>query len=140
VALFFPLSPPVFHAMHEWLSMVLLLPFAIHVWKNWRPLVGYVQRGTLLVPVIASVVIAAPFAAMALTGQSGGVSPPRMARILTQARLADLAPLLNTTTDKLTAKLVERGYKVASPDDSLATIAASVGAPATKALADALPR
>ncbi|HSO47757.1 MAG TPA: DUF4405 domain-containing protein [Rhizobiaceae bacterium] len=36
VALFFHLGQAAFHGMHEWLSMVLILPFALHLWKNWR--------------------------------------------------------------------------------------------------------
>ena len=31
VALFFRWTPSAFHAMHEWLSMVLLVPFALHL-------------------------------------------------------------------------------------------------------------
>jgi hypothetical protein len=36
VALFFHLGSAWFHSMHEWLSMVLILPFVLHIWKNWR--------------------------------------------------------------------------------------------------------
>lgn len=34
VALFFHLGSAYFHGMHEWLSMALLIPFGVHVWKN----------------------------------------------------------------------------------------------------------
>lgn len=37
IALFFHVGAGWFHEMHEWLSMVLILPFFLHVWKNWRP-------------------------------------------------------------------------------------------------------
>lgn len=39
IALFFHLGNATFRGMHEWLSMVLILPFVLHLWKNWRPLV-----------------------------------------------------------------------------------------------------
>ena len=41
IALFFHFGPSAFHGMHEWLSMVLILPFVLHIWKNWRPFVCY---------------------------------------------------------------------------------------------------
>ena len=37
MALFFHLGQGVFHSMHEWLSMVLLAPFAFHLWKTGAP-------------------------------------------------------------------------------------------------------
>src|SRR3954463_6656648 len=35
VALFFRVGQSVFHGMHGWLSLALLLPFTLHVWRNW---------------------------------------------------------------------------------------------------------
>ncbi|MCB1455931.1 MAG: DUF4405 domain-containing protein, partial [Nitratireductor sp.] len=37
IALFFHVGPSGFHGMHEWLSMVLIAPFVLHLWKNWKP-------------------------------------------------------------------------------------------------------
>ncbi|MGE8104358.1 DUF4405 domain-containing protein [Allorhizobium sp. NPDC080224] len=34
IALFFHLGTAAFREMHEWLSMVLILPFVLHLWKN----------------------------------------------------------------------------------------------------------
>src|SRR3982750_3833021 len=72
IALFFHWMPGAFHAMHEWLSILLLAPFALHAWKNWRPLLGYAKRGALLVPLVASVLVALPFTVSGLTRNSGG--------------------------------------------------------------------
>ena len=74
VALFLHVGQGYFHAMHEWLSIVLLAPFVLHVWKNWNPLVIYARRGALLWPVLASVAIAVPFAWPALSGKQQGGS------------------------------------------------------------------
>ena len=40
IALFFHIGPSGFHGMHEILSMVLILPFVLHLWRNWRPMVS----------------------------------------------------------------------------------------------------
>lgn len=44
IALFFHYGTAAFREMHEWLSMVLILPFVLHVWKNWRPFLAYFKR------------------------------------------------------------------------------------------------
>ncbi|MDT8871715.1 hypothetical protein RAA17_12975 [Komagataeibacter rhaeticus] len=33
-----------FHSMHTWLSMVLLLPFVLHVWRNWGQFMLYFRN------------------------------------------------------------------------------------------------
>ncbi|MEO9077977.1 MAG: hypothetical protein ABI268_01570 [Rhodanobacter sp.] len=59
-----------FHAMHEWLSMLLLAPFVLHLWKNWKPLLAYAKRKTLIIVLVLSAA-AAPFI---LTAGNGGHS------------------------------------------------------------------
>ena len=103
VALFFHWVPGAFHAMHEWLSMFLLVPVALHVWKNWKGLMGYLRHKTLLIPLLASLLVAVPFTVSGLTGSRGGNPAFRAIPLLTQAPLSDLAPVLKTTPDALLA-------------------------------------
>ena len=141
IALFFHWLPSTFHGMHEWLSMVLLLPFVLHIWKNWRSLIGYAKRKTLIVPMVASLVIAVPFAASGLmSGGRGGNPAFQTIPLLTQARISDLAPVLKTTPDALLATLKQRGYKVASADDTLSTVATASGKQATELLFAVMPK
>lgn len=137
IALFLHVGQGYFHEMHEWLSMVLLVPFVLHVWKNWNPLVMYAKRGALLWPVLASVVIAIPFAWPALTGKQQGGSPAIPMRVMMQAPIADLAPLLKMTPDALQVALADKGYKAASTQDSIQKIA---GENARVALFAVLPK
>jgi hypothetical protein len=139
LALFFHLAQGAFHEMHEWLSVLLLLPFALHVWKNWPALIGYVRRGTLLLPVAAALVAAIAFAVPAMTGAEGGDPRTQVLRLLTGSSLADLAPLLKTTPDALAATLRLRGYKVGSPSDTLEGVAAASGASPRELLLGLLP-
>lgn len=139
VALFFHWLPSTFHSMHVWLSMVWLLPFVFHVWKNWNALLGYVRRKTLVIPVLFSLVVAVPFA------YSGAKSPRRgnpafqAAALMTQARISDLAPVLKTTPDALIASLKNKGYQAESADQTLAAIASSSGKTASEALSSVMP-
>jgi hypothetical protein len=134
VALFFHWQGGVFHAMHEWLSMVLLIPFVLHVWKNWNSLMSYFRRKTMMIPLIASLVVAVPFAVNGLSGARGGNPAFRTVGLMTQARLADLAPVLKTTPDALVSKLKQSGYTVASTDETLKAIAAKSGKRANELL------
>lgn len=138
VALFFHTAQGIFHEMHEWLSMVLLAPFVFHVWKNWGAVMGYVRRGTLLVPAGAALVLALAFALPNLGGGERG-SPFKAIQLMTKAPLHDLAPVLKTTPDALEASLKQRGLKVGSGNDTLAMVAASSGIPAMKLLLDLVP-
>ncbi len=137
VALFLHVGQGYFHEMHEWLSMLLLLPFVLHVWKNWNPLVLYAKRGVLWLPVIASLVIAVPFAWPALSGKQQGGSPAIPMRIMMKAPIADLAPLLKMTPDALQAALADKGYKAGSTQESIEKIA---GENARAALFSVLPK
>ena len=80
VALFFHWGAAWFHGMHEWLSMVLILPFGLHLWKNWRPVVGYLKRAPLWIAMAASVALAGLFV-LPVAGSSGGTGgrPPQFA-------------------------------------------------------------
>lgn len=140
VALFLHVGDGVFHEMHEWLSVALLIPFALHLWKNWGALVGYVRRGMLVIPAVATLVVAGLFALPSLSiGGSGGEPPFRAMDVMTRARLADLAPVLDTTPDGLLAHLRAQGYAVSSTAQSLVTIAAASGVPAQRLLVGLLP-
>lgn len=137
-ALFLHVSQGVFHGMHEWLSMLLLVPFALHVWKNWGAVLGYVRRRALLAPLALTLVAALAFALPAMTqGEKG--SPFKAVQLLTQTPLKDLAPVLKTTPGALQASLLQRGYRIASANDSLSMAASSAGVPAMKVLLEVIP-
>ena len=141
VALFFRWNTPVFHAMHEWLSMVLLLPFALHVWKNWSALVVYFQRGRLVLPVLAALLFAIPFAWPALTGRNAGGSPgARSVRLLTQTPLSALAPVLRTTPEAIQTRLAQQGLSAAPLDSTLDQIATAANVPPASLLLPLLPQ
>jgi hypothetical protein len=139
IALFFHWAPGAFHAMHEWLSIVLLAPFAFHVWKNWNALLGYARRKALLVPLAISLLAAVPFAVTGMTGSGGGNPAFRAIPLLTQAHLSDMAPILKTTPEALLTVLKERGYKVVSAEDTLETVASASGVRASDLLLTVLP-
>lgn len=140
VALFFHWQGAAFHAMHEWLSMVLLAPVALHLWRNWNGFTTYFKRRTLYIPAVLGLVASLVFAWPAITGTtSGGGNPTRAALgALEKGSIAEVAPLFDLTPQALAERLAAKGYRVAPDDDlaaaSLAEIASASGKPAGPAL------
>jgi hypothetical protein len=143
VALFFHWSQGTFHEMHEWLSMALLLPFGLHLWKNWRMLMGYLRRGILPLALGASLALAVLFA---LPGAQQGREPGRggaaafqVMHLLTQTPLEQLAPVFKTDTDTLEQRLRQQGYPVLSAEDTLEKLAGGSDGAASQLLLTLLP-
>lgn len=128
IALFFHVGPSGFHGMHEWLSMVLILPFAFHLWKNWKPMTSYLRHAPMAIALIASLAAALVFLypASASRGDRAG-GPPQFAfahKALT-ASVAEMAPVLDMTPEALQAKLAAAGFSVAGSEQTLTDIAAA---------------
>ena len=140
LALFFGWLPQVFHGMHEWLSLLLLLPFALHMVKNWRALAAYAKRKTLVVPLVLSLAVAVPFAIAGLSRGPGGNPGARAVGVMTQAPLAALAPVLKTTPEALIEALTAQGLTVPSADTTLAAVAAAGGKQPNTLLISLLPK
>lgn len=139
VALFFHWASATFHSMHEWLSMLLLAPFALHLWKNWKPLLAYARRKTLLIPLLLSVVVAVPFALTAGKGGRAGNPAFQTVTLMTRASLIDLAPVLQSTPETLLQKLQQRGYQATSTSDSPSTIASASAVSPNEVLFSLMP-
>lgn len=126
VALFFHLGSKYFHGMHEWLSMLLLLPVVFHIQKNWPGMKGYFKRKTIWMPTLLSLVGALVF--VVLAWNSPGRPPSPAAKLLGAQSVATLAPIMGTTPAGLEAKLAEKGY-VAASSDTLEAVAKKAGKP-----------
>jgi hypothetical protein len=130
IALFFHIGAAAFREMHEWLSMVLILPFVLHVWKNWRPFLMYFKRLPMALTLALCLFAGLAFALPALTGtgsRTGGNPAFAMAGILTDGTPAQVAPLLGQSEDALLSKLKETGFAAAETGRTLADITTASG-------------
>ncbi|MFT3671768.1 DUF4405 domain-containing protein [Aestuariivirga sp.] len=131
VALFFHVGTSAFREMHEILSLVLILPFVLHVWKNWRSLLNYFRRTPFWIGSAVSLVAALAFAWPALTGSAagtaGGPPPFALSNAVLKAPVAEVAPVLNTTPDDLLAGLKAKGFTVTTTDEALSDIGTKSG-------------
>lgn len=130
IALFFHVGPAGFHGMHEWLSMVLIAPFALHLWKNWRPMTVYFKKAAFAVSVIASIGAASLF--LVPTSDASGEATGRAAvfgalNLMMQGSVTEVAALLDMSPDALSAALKNKGLEVTSADQTLAEIGTAGG-------------
>lgn len=125
VALFVHVGPTAFREMHEILSLVLVLPFVLHVWKNWRAMLGYFKRTPMAIALAVTLAASAVFfLPSGETGATAGGPPPfALAQAVIARPLGEVAPVLGTSAEDLTAKLVAAGFAVTGPDEALADVA-----------------
>jgi hypothetical protein len=130
-ALFFHVGSSYFHGMHEWLSIVLVLPFILHVWKNWRSFVSYFKHPPMAIALGLSLAAGLAFAVPAMTasegGGRGGNPAFAAAQALEASTVAQAAPIFGHDAASLSAALTAAGYKVASPDQPLNKVAEASG-------------
>ncbi|MCB2127346.1 MAG: DUF4405 domain-containing protein [Rhodobacteraceae bacterium] len=126
LALFFHVGPAAFHGMHEWLSMVLIVPFALHLWKNWRPMTAYLRRLPMALSLALSVAAAAVFFVPAGDARTG---PPQfqLAQALYAATPELAAPVFGMTGAELVEGLRGAGLSGAEIGRTLREIAAASG-------------
>ncbi|RID93504.1 DUF4405 domain-containing protein [Gemmobacter lutimaris] len=128
VALFFHIGPMAFHGMHEWLSMVLILPFVLHVWRNWRPMTAYFRHVPMMVALAASVLAGAVFfLPSGGTGQGGRPPQFAVANRLLAATPAQVAPALGLSETALRESLTSAGFAVPTGAESLHDLATAAG-------------
>jgi hypothetical protein len=129
MALFFHVGGGTFHAMHEWLSMVLIIPFVLHIAKNWRAFMNYFRRSIMPLTLVASTVAAVAFVVMPQSGEGGRSGPPQfaIANKMMAASPAAVAPVLGVSADELVGKLKGAGFASANADTALTDIMTSSG-------------
>lgn len=133
--LFFHVASPLFHSMHEWLSVLLVLPVAIHLWKNWPAFVNYFRRRTIILPLVVSLIAGTAFAYPALTGGQTGGNPMRAAvGAIQNGTIAQVAPLYELSPQALQERLQAKGYVIKNVDQKLIEVARASGKEAGPAL------
>lgn len=143
IALFFHVGPSGFRGMHEWLSMVLIVPFVLHLWRNLRPMTGYFKHLPMAVAVVLSLVMALPFV-MPRQGATGPgrAGPPQFAFAAQVMRSPAevLAPALGLSVAELSARLATAGVALNDPTVPVADAISAAGVGPGKAMAALMGR
>jgi hypothetical protein len=131
-ALYFHWQQNIFKDMHETLSMVLIIPFLLHLFKNWRAFWGYFTGKPFLIAAVIAIGSALYFAAPALMGKGQGQRggrPPQFAfaEKVMAIPLQDVVEAFDLTPDAAVEKLKAAGFSAAAKDVPLGDIAKSSG-------------
>ena len=124
LALFLHIGPQGLHPAHEWLSLLLVLPFALHLWRNWRPFTAYLRKPVMAVSLVLGLIGTGIFLLPAAgAGTAGGPPQFALARLVLQQSPENLAPLLGQTPKALVAALAGQGITITDPSRPLAEAA-----------------
>lgn len=127
VALFFHVGDSWSHGMHEWLSIVLILPFVLHLWKNWRPFLNYFRHLPMAAALAVSAVAALYFVWPSSAPARGGPPQIAFARQIMKNPPSQVAPLLGDTAEAMVARLNSQGFAAAAANVALIDIATQSG-------------
>lgn len=127
VALFFHFGTSAFREMHELLSMVLIAPFLLHIWRNWRPFVSYFKRPPMAIALGLSLAAGIAFAWPAMTGATSVSPQVAMIELVVGGTPGQIAPLYGQTEEAFVATLKEKGFAAAEPGKPLTEIATASG-------------
>jgi uncharacterized membrane protein len=121
LALFFHIGGHAFHGMYEWLSLVLIIPLILHLWRNWGMFKTYFKRFSMALALMVSLAAAVAFAVPSMMEGGHSGSPRRVLfKAFENGSVAQVAPL-GRTTESLTAALKKAGYTVTSPGTCVAS-------------------
>jgi hypothetical protein len=129
IALFFHVGTAAFREMHEWLSLVLILPFVLHVWKNWRPFLAYFKRLPMALSLGICLAAGLVFAWPAITGSASSAGNPAFAMInvVAAGTPGQVAPLLGKSEAEILDALKQDGFAAAEGTKPLSEIATASG-------------
>lgn len=117
VMLFFHVAKGQVEEMHEWLGMAFIVVAALHVIRHRAAFMGMLNQPRMRALFAATAVIAVIFLLTAETEKKG--NPFRDAgRLMTQASLTELAPVVKVPVDQLA-----RRVGASDPNQSLESIA-----------------
>lgn len=123
LALFFHIGGQAWHGIHEWLSIVLILPFALHIWKNWRPMVTYFKRAPIMIAFVVATALSLPFFMVDTQSAAGGPPQFAFAEQVFANNVATLAPALGVAPETVIKRLEGAGFDMSSPNLPLRDIA-----------------
>lgn len=129
VIIFFHIGPSWLHGVHEWLSLLLIVPFVLHTWRNWRPFVSYFKRAAMPISLAVGVAAVAAFGIVPADAEGERSGPPQFALAATMVAStpAAVAPVLGVSPDVLVEKLKAAGFTDADAASPMKAVAEAAG-------------
>lgn len=125
IALFFHLGTNLFREMHEILSLVLLAPVVLHLWRNWNGFKNYFRRAAMPISLGLCLIAAGVYVYGGWNKPTGGNPAIALMGAAQKAPLSQLAPVLGLEADAAVKRLQDAGFASAAGSDTVAGIAAN---------------
>ncbi len=129
--LYFHLYGGYVRGMHEILSLVLVAPFVLHLWRNWRAFLGYFSRPPFVASMVVCALAAGYFVVTAppqRPRERGGLPPQfALAHKLMGLPAEKVALLIGKTPEQLVEQMKKSGFEAAVLGVSLGEIASKAG-------------
>ena len=135
VALFLHVGNSIFRSMHEILSIVLLVPVGVHLWRNWNAFRNYFNRAAMPIALALSLVAAGAFAYQSSTGSARGNPMIAFVNLAQTAPISALAPVLQLDEATALDRLETFGIVAPKATESVSVIAARSGLTGIEAMA-----
>ncbi len=129
VIIFVHIGPSWLHGVHEWLSLLLAVPFGLHMWRNWRPFINYFKRAAMPFSLAFGVAAVAAFGLVpsGAQGERSGLPQFALAAAMAAATPTTVAPVLGVTPDELIGTLKAAGFIYADAASPMSDMAAAAG-------------
>lgn len=129
VIIFFHIGHAWLHGVHEWLSLVLIIPFGLHMWRNWRPFLNYFKRAAMPLSLAAGVAAVAAFGLVPAGAEGERSGPPQfaLAASMVAATPTIVAPVLGVTPDALVDRFKAAGFANADATTPMKSMAEAAG-------------
>ena len=121
--LYFHLWTNLFREMHEILSLILLIPVVVHIWRNWPVFANYFRRRAMPMSLAVCLILAAPFVYEGLSKPSGGNPAFALMMAAQKVSLTKLAPVLGLDEASALKRLRDAGFTDVAGSDTIAAIA-----------------
>jgi len=115
--LFFHLEPGIVEPVHEWASWLIVIAALLHLLTHWKSFTVYLKKAGPLLLLAGGLSVAA----LSLYPWVEEEENPRKKAVamLENARIADVAPIVDSSEDVLILRLAHNGIKVYDPGDSI---------------------
>jgi len=138
--LFFKVGTPFVKGLHEWVSLVMVAACALHVIRNWGPIVRYARQRALWVATGLTALATVALVLPAASGNGGhpdrrpGTANEQVVRAIENAPLEQVAKLAGCSTEELTARLAAQGMTVPNASMTVEQVAKSSNRPTAAVL------
>lgn len=149
VMLFFKVGEQIVKTPHEWIGLVVVAAFLVHLIRNWRTFLNYFKKPPIYAALAVAVIVAGTVGYSSLTGERGGEGGPGgvdmramigIAQATVDAPVATIATIAGVEPAALVETLNASGIAVTDQTQSFSAVVTAAGKEPATVLSGLLPQ